>query len=151
MWENSGKNTAIVVIFSVCTCMAGNVKKGKQMSIHMNKKTKNHILVSVLCVLCFLVFPLLLLNFCGEFSDEFGMSDFLVLIFWPAAGVGISAFYAIVVKNKRIWLLVPLITVVCLILVNLIMPELSFVLSFLCLIFEAAGYGMIYFWAKLEE
>ena len=32
---------------------------------------------------------------------------------------------------------------------NLILPQLPFFLSFLCIIFEGAGYGMIHFWSKI--
>lgn len=120
------------------------------MGRHLQKKTKSNIWMAVLCICCFLVFPLLMMYFDGEPREGFGMAEFLVLVFWPMAGVGISTFYAIAVENGKRWMLVPVITVFCLVSVNLLMPEVSFGLSFLCLIFEGAGYGMIYFWRKMD-
>jgi hypothetical protein len=115
------------------------------------RKKKLHILVAAACLLIFAVVPLLLLWRYGADRGELAMGDFLALIFWPGAGTALSAFYAWSVRENKIWLLVPCITILGIGLCNLVVPKLHFFRSLLCLLFELAGYGMIHFWLKLED
>lgn len=121
------------------------------MKRHIEKKTKNSILAVILCVMCFFVLPLIMMQFGGEIEGRFGMAEFLEFVFWPMAGMGISAFYAAAVKNKKNWMLLPACTIVSLAGVNILTEGISFWISLLCLIFEAVWYEVIDFWRKIGE
>lgn len=115
----------------------------------IQKRTKNNMIMVVTCIVAFFALPLFLMYVDGDTTKRFGMTEFLVLIFWPIAGVGIGAYYAMAVKKFQKWIIYPILTVLFLIITNIICPQVNFGLSFLCLVFELAGFGMIYFWSKM--
>lgn len=129
---------------AVWTAVEGQMRKG------IEKKVKISILMVFACILCFFAVPLLMINIDGNSEAAFGMAEFFSLIFWPTAGTGISVWYAIFVKDRKYLAILPGLTTICLVAVNLTASEFPFFLSFLCLVFEAAGYGMIHFWSKIE-
>lgn len=121
----------------------------RNMRQQTKKKVRNHILMVVGQLLAFLVIPWYLLSLDFTLTEKFGAEQFVIFILWPSAGVILSALYALAVKNEKIWLVIPGLTVCCLLLVHVLHPEISLLLSMICLIFEVMGYGMIYFWRKI--
>ncbi len=67
------------------------------------------------------------------------------------AGMWISVFYAISVKNKKGWILMPVCTVICFGVMKVVEDKISFWGILICLIFEVMWYKVIYFWKKIEE
>lgn len=133
---------------------AGNAvdaDRGKDMKGHVGKKIRDSILVIVLCVMCFFVIPLIGMKFEAETESGFGMAEFFEFVFWPIAGMGVSAFYATAVKRREIWMLVPMCTVICLVGANVLKEGFSVWGSGICLIFEVVWYKVIGFWRKIEE
>lgn len=121
------------------------------MKKHIKKKIKNNIFMVGLSLLCFLVIPVILMQFEDGGDEWFGMEEFLKFVFWPMAGMGISAFYAISVKNKKDWILVPICTVICFGIMTIMEKNISFWGIFICLIFEIIWHKIISFWKKIEE
>lgn len=133
---------------------AGNavdVDKGKDMKGRVGKQIRDSILVIVLCVMCFFVIPLIGMKFEVKAESGFGVAEFFEFVFWPMAGMGISAFYAAAMKRKEIWMLVPVCTTVCLVGVNVLEQGFSAWGSGICLIFEVVWYKVIGFWRKIGE
>lgn len=121
------------------------------MKKHIKKKIKNNIFMVGLCLICFLVIPVILMQFEDGGEGWFGMEEFLEFVFWPMAGMGISAFYAISVKNKKGWILVPVCTIICFGVMKIVEDKISFWGILICLIFEVMWYKVISFWRKIEE
>ena len=115
---------------------------------HMEKRRKKYkIILALGSIICFLLVPFIMIKTEVKADPSFGMVQFFSLIFWPMAGLTLSIFCAMKVPEWRMILLG--MTAVWILILNLILPQLPFFLSFLCIIFEGAGYGMIHFWSKI--
>jgi len=125
-------------------------EKNMKRSVERRKGTDS-IFAVVLCVICFFVIPVIGMQFERETDGWFGMAEFFEFVFWPMAGMGISAFYAAQVKRKEVWMLVPVCTAVCLAGINILEERTSWVFSFVCLIFEVIWYEVISFWGRMGE
>jgi len=134
--------TAISAESRIALPAAGRRKK------HMEKRRKKYkIILALGSIICFLLVPFIMIKTEVKADPSFGMVQFFSLIFWPMAGLTLSVFCAMKVPEWRMILLG--MTAVWILILNLILPQLPFFLSFLCIIFEGAGYGMIHFWSKI--
>lgn len=120
------------------------------MKKRIEKRIKNNIFMAGLCLICFFVIPMVFMQFEDRGEGWFGMVEFLEFVFWPMAGMAISAFYAILVKNKKTWVLVPICTIICFGAVKFLKKEIPFWGILICLVFEVIWYKVICFWKKID-
>lgn len=111
------------------------------------KKNKFLIFLLSACSICFIILPLVCIN---TSRQEENMLVFLFqMVIWPAAGAGLAFFATLKVKKKKEGMVLPGMTIAGILLTHVFCPSVSILTILHCLLFEAAGYGMVYFWGKI--